>query len=85
MHRRDMIKGLFVTSIPAAAAGAAALASGAGDTLRTKGETTLQTVKSQLDRLRDRVDQNEKRTRRLTKAAITLAALSLGIDVSAFL
>jgi uncharacterized protein YceH (UPF0502 family) len=82
MHRRAVLKGLFAASIPAVGA-AGALAAHAASQTRNAADASIASLRKQVDALSKRLDETDARTRKLTKVAIALAGLSLGLDVTA--
>jgi hypothetical protein len=84
MHRRAVLKGLVAAGVPAAAA-AAALTARTAASVRDTTDASLESLKAQVDALKTRFEESDARSRKLMKAAIALAALSLGIDVTTLL
>lgn len=84
MERRALLRGLAI-GIPATAAGVAGLAAKSGAYVRDTSEQSLDSCKQQIDALRKRLAESEISTKRMLKAVLALAALSLGVDVSALL
>jgi len=85
MHRRALLKGLLTVSVPAAAAAAATAAARTTTTVRETTDASIEALRAQIDDLKRRLDRSDAKTRKLMKAAIALAALSLGLDVTAIL
>ena len=81
MQRRALLKGLAV-ALPAAA-GTAAVAS--VRFAKETGDQSLEALKGQFNELKSRFEDSDRTNRKLIKAALALAALSLGVDVSALL
>ena len=84
MERRELLRGLILGA-PTAAAVVAGAAARSSDYVRDKSDQSLDTVKRQLDDLRERMDRSDASTRKAVKVAFALTALSLGIDLSALL
>jgi len=81
MQRRALLKGLAVTIPAAAGTAAAASMRFAKDT----GEQSFESLKTQVGELKARFEESDRRNQKLIKAALVLAALSLGVDVSSLL
>ena len=84
MQRRALLKGLMV-GIPATAAAVAGVAVKSGAYVRETSEQSIESLKSQVDSLRKRVDESDTSTKKMLKTLCVLTALSLGIDVSLLL
>ena len=84
MQRRALLKGLMV-GIPATAAAVAGAAVKSGTYVRETSEQSMESVKTQLDGLRKRIDESDASTKKMLKTLCVLTALSLGIDVSLLL
>ena len=84
MERRALLKGLMV-GIPATAAAVAGAAIKSGTYVRDTSEQSMESLKSQIDALRKRVDESDASTKKLLKTLCALTTLSLGIDVSSLL
>jgi len=84
MHRRALLKGLMI-GIPATAAAVAGAAVKSGAYVRDTSEQSMESVKTQLDALRKRIDESDASTKKMLKTLCVLTALSLGIDVSLLL
>ena len=84
MQRRALLKGLMI-GIPATAAAVAGAAVKSGAYVRETSEQSIESLKTQLDALRKRVDESDASTKKMLKALCALTALSLGIDVSLLL
>ena len=84
MKRRELLRGL-IAGAPAAAAMAVGAAATSSDYVREKSDQSLETIKRQLDDLRERMDRSDASTNKTLKIAFALTALSLGIDLSAIL
>lgn len=84
MERRALVRGLLV-AVPAAAAVAAGAAVKSTDYVKETSEQSLAALKKQVEDLTRRMDRSEISNKKMLKAALALAALSLGIDVSALL
>jgi hypothetical protein len=84
MQRRALLKGLLVAGVPVAAA--AAIKS--RNMLKRSADVSLEALHGQMRELKAQFEsfqQSENRNRKLAKAAVAMAALSLGVDVSALL
>jgi hypothetical protein len=84
MERRALLKGLMV-GIPATASAVAGAAVKSGAYVRESSEQSMDSLKSQVDALRKRIDESDASTKKMLKTLCALTALSLGIDVSSLL
>ena len=84
MQRRALLKGLMV-GIPVTAAAVAGAAVKSGAYVRESSEQSIDSVRTQLDALRKRIDESDASTKKMLKTLCVLTALSLGIDVSLLL
>ena len=84
MERRTLLKGLMV-GIPATAAAVAGAAVKSGTYVRDTSEKSMDSLKSQVEALRKRVDESDASTKQMLKTLCPLTALSLGIAVSSLL
>ena len=84
MERRALLKGLMV-GIPATAAAVAGAAAKSGTYVRDTSEQSMDSLRSQVDALRKRVDESDTSTKKMLKTLCALTALSLGIDVTSLL
>lgn len=80
LHRRQVLKGLLA-GVPVAAATVSAHSLRAAQTLRQATEPSWEALRERVAAL----EQSDTKTRKLVRAALALAALSLGLDVSALL
>ena len=81
MQRRALLKGLCAAGIPAAAA----IATTSATRLRETTDTSIDALKAQVDGLRTRIEKIENKNNKIARAALAIAALSLGVDISALL
>ena len=84
MERRALVKALMI-GVPAAAAVAAGAAVRSTHYVKDASEQSMLKLKNGLDELKERVDQMEASNKKWLKAAFAVAAVSLGIDLSALL
>ena len=84
MRRRTLLRGLMI-GMPAAAGLAAGALIKSRDYLQDTSEVTLESLKKRIDDLKTQFEETDAKNQKLIKAAIVLAALSLGLDVTAFL
>lgn len=81
MQRRQLLKGLAV-ALPGAAVTAAATSK---RFVKETADQSLETLRTQVKDLKERFEKSDRTNKRLIKAALALAALSLGIDLSSLL
>ena len=85
MKRRALLKGLVAVGVPAAAAAATSVASRSKQVVRETTDQSIETLRAQFRDLRERFERTDKSNRRIARAALALAALSLGLDVTSVL
>jgi len=84
MERRALLRALML-GIPAGAAAMAGVAAKSQAYVRDTSEQSLETLKTQVEALRKRLDETDASTKKWLKTLTALTALSLGLDVSALL
>jgi len=84
MDRRAVLKGLFAAGVPAAAA-ATALAARTTSAVRDGTATSIDSLRQQLESLKTRFAETDAKNQKLIRLAIAMAALSLGVDITAVL
>ena len=84
MERRALLRGLLM-GLPVAGAAVAGAAVKTASYVRETSDNSLESCRRQLDELRERMDRSEVSTKKAVRTALALAALSLGMDISALL
>ncbi len=84
MERRKFLRGL-VAGLPVAAGVAAGVAVKSKDYVHDASGVTLEALKKRVDELKTQFEETDAKNQKLIKVAIAIAALSLGLDVTAFL
>ena len=74
-----------MVGIPATATAVAGAAAKSGTYMRDTSDQLMDSLKSQVEALRKRVDESYSSTKKMLKTLCALTALSLGIDVNSLL
>jgi hypothetical protein len=85
MQRRTMLRSLVMGLPAAAGAAATGIALRSAAHVRDGSQVSLESLKHRVDDLKAHFEQADARNRKLLKAAVVLAALSLGLDASSLL
>jgi len=75
---------MLAIGLPAAAA-ATSLGTRTAASVRESTDAPIQALRAQLDTLKRRFEESDEKNKKLLKAALALAALSLGLDVTALI
>ena len=84
MQRRALLKGLAI-GLPTVVGTAAAVTMKSAHRAKQTADQTLEGLSAQIRDLRTQFEQSERSNKKLIKAAVAIAALSLGIDISALI